>query len=296
MRPPCADEPHRRLGRCRGAALGRAAVRPAQRRGPAGCNVPPASRTGPWLRPIGLFSRRRLPRSSLASPASCAVLISTRTGGSRRSGGSAGFAASWLALTRRAICGLFRSGSGGRVSWSRPMRCRPRQSSRRRFCGPSSTHGMSVRGSSSLKPPRSCLRRPGSGACWHRCRAPCPARLVVVLRRSVSGNVELESLVPLPCAIGGAVCLADFDWLRTANGRLPDGVAWLRGKVTSGMDIMRLKEVLSGTAPIRAIADIGADTTALGIAISAGFCYAAGIGVNRPCSRTAALPNQPSGP
>ena len=40
------------------------------------------------------------------------------------------------------------------------------------FFGLSSTHGTSVRGSSSLKAQRSCWRRPIPGACWHLCQAP----------------------------------------------------------------------------------------------------------------------------
>ena len=102
-----------------------------------------------------------------------------------------------------------------------------------------------------------------SPATWHLFSSLPGAtlgRLTVVLRASC--DIDMDSLVWQMGEIGVAVCITGVDWPGSARLRLPDGVAWVRGNVTSGMDITRLKEALS-CQPARAIADIGTDVAAL---------------------------------
>jgi hypothetical protein len=103
--------------------------------------------------------------------------------------------------------------------------------------------------------------------------------LVVVLGSSLHDDIGLPGLVAHLQDVGVSACLAGADWSHGRSVQPPEGLAWIRGPVGSGMDILRVEAALSGAGAVRAIAEIGADPASLRIALAAGFCYATGTGV-----------------
>jgi hypothetical protein len=103
--------------------------------------------------------------------------------------------------------------------------------------------------------------------------------LVMVLGPSLPDEIDLRGLVARLRDVGVAACLAGIDWSVGRAVQAPEGVAWVRGPVGGGMDILRVEAAVAGAGPVRAIAEIGADPVSLRIALAAGFCYATGTGV-----------------
>lgn len=117
--------------------------------------------------------------------------------------------------------------------------------------------------------------------------------LVLTLAVSLTGQQNLAAVVGLLAEMGISVCLSGVDFAAMPFTRPPAGVAWVRGKVTAGLDPLWTEATLSALAPAQVIAEPCASDEALRFALDVGFLHAIGPAAEAAALRPAGSPGRP---
>ncbi len=124
--------------------------------------------------------------------------------------------------------------------------------------------------------PAVLLTLPETWALLDELPAASRATLVLTVAISVARRQDLTAVVGLLADMGISVCLAGVDFAAVPFARPPAGVAWLRGKVTTSLDPLRVEATLAAVAPAQGIAETGSEDAALQLALEVGFLHAVG--------------------
>ena len=124
--------------------------------------------------------------------------------------------------------------------------------------------------------PAGLLALPETWALLDQLPAVSRSALVLTVAIPLTRLPDLAALLARLAEMGVCVCLAGVDFAAMPHRRLPAGVAWLRGKVTSALDPLQTEATLAALAPAQAIAEPGEDEAALQFALEVGFVHAVG--------------------
>lgn len=124
--------------------------------------------------------------------------------------------------------------------------------------------------------PAALLDLPGTWALLDQLPAVSRSALVLTVAMRPERPQALAVVAGHLADMGIRVCLAGVDFATVPRGRLPAGVTWLRGKVTSALDPMLAQATLMALAPAQAIAEPDEDAAALRLALEVGFLHAVG--------------------
>ena len=124
--------------------------------------------------------------------------------------------------------------------------------------------------------PAALLALPETWALLDQLPAVSRSMLVLTVTMRLARLAELAAVVGRLTEMGVCVCLSGVDFAILPHERLPAGVGWLRGKVTTALDPLHTEAMLLALAPAQAIAEPADDESALRFALEVGFQHAVG--------------------
>ena len=124
--------------------------------------------------------------------------------------------------------------------------------------------------------PPALLNLPETWALLDQLPAVSRAALIMTVTARPERPQDLAFVAGQLADPGISVCLSGVDFTAVPRTRLPAGVIWMRGKVTTALDALAMEATLTTLAPAQAIAEPADDPAALQLALDVGFLHAVG--------------------